>query len=73
MLIKLKQGAGRLMRCGEDKGIVSILDSRAEEYAVDILSSLPFSNVTGSQEDVKEFVKQKLSHQPKEKAPEKQL
>ena len=29
MMIKLKQGAGRLIRSSSDKGIVSILDPRA--------------------------------------------
>ena len=71
MLIRLKQGAGRLIRCGEDQGIVSILDSRAEEYGEDILSTLPFSNVTASMEDVKEFANHKLSHQEKQESVQK--
>lgn len=46
MLLKLKQGAGRLIRSGEDKGIVSILDSRFldydEKYDHLLTRSLPF-------------------------------
>ena len=32
MIIKLRQGAGRLVRCETDTGIISILDSRANKY-----------------------------------------
>ncbi len=31
MLIKLRQGAGRLIRCESDTGVISILDSRADK------------------------------------------
>lgn len=60
MIIKLKQGAGRLIRSSTDKGIVSILDSRCMEYSKIILESLPFKNVTTNSEDVELFVKDKL-------------
>lgn len=60
MIIKLKQGAGRLIRSAEDKGIVAILDSRYEEYEEVILESLPFTNVTTDIEDVKKFAEEKL-------------
>ena len=56
MLLKLKQGAGRLIRGKEDKGIVAILDSRVTDYESDIRRSLPFNNVTDKIEDVHEFV-----------------
>ena len=51
MVIKLKQGAGRLIRNAGDKGIVSILDPRASSriktaYREDVLSSLPENNTT---------------------------
>ena len=62
MLIKLKQGAGRLIRSSTDKGIVSILDARCNEYKEDILNSLPFTNVTDNIKDVEEFSLNKLGH-----------
>ena len=60
MIIKLKQGVGRLIRSSTDKGIVSILDSRWMEYQDVILESLPFSNYTTDFEEVKSFAKDKL-------------
>jgi ATP-dependent DNA helicase DinG len=55
MLIKLKQGAGRLIRSEKDKGIVSILDSRVKDYARPILATLPFDNVTADINEVIAF------------------
>ena len=55
MLIKLKQGAGRLIRSETDKGIVSILDSRIKDYGTVVLENLPFTNVTADLDDVKAF------------------
>ena len=60
MIIKLKQGAGRLIRSSTDKGIVSILDPRCREYQDIILESLPFNNVTTDIEEVKSFATDKL-------------
>lgn len=60
MIIKLKQGAGRLIRSSTDKGIVSILDPRCREYQDIILESLPFNNVTTNIEEVKAFATDKL-------------
>jgi len=64
MLLKLKQGVGRLIRSGTDKGIVSILDSRFldydEKYQNTLTASLPFTNVTDDIEEVKKFVGSKL-------------
>ena len=60
MIIKLKQGAGRLIRSSTDKGIVSILDSRYKEYQDVILESLPFGNCTTDIEEVKAFATNKL-------------
>lgn len=64
MLLKLKQGAGRLIRGEEDKGIVSILDSRFlimdEKYNHLLTDSLPFKEITTDIEDVKDFVQTKL-------------
>ena len=57
MLIKLKQGVGRLIRSETDKGIVSILDSRVSKYEDIIKETLPIKNFTSNMDDVKEFVK----------------
>ena len=51
MIIKLKQGAGRLIRSSNDKGIISILDPRVSrkyktEYRESVLLSLPEKNLT---------------------------
>lgn len=60
MVIKLKQGAGRLIRSAGDKGIVSILDPRASSriktaYREDALSSLPEKNMTENITELKRF------------------
>lgn len=68
MLLKLKQGTGRLIRSETDKGIVAILDPRTKDYSDEILSSLPYDNVTAEMEEVKEFVQVNLN---KEKQAEK--
>lgn len=64
MLIKLKQGAGRLIRSSSDKGIISILDSRFsdfdEKYEHMLTASLPFPNITSDLEEVKRFANEKL-------------
>jgi ATP-dependent DNA helicase DinG len=44
MLLKLKQGAGRLIRRSTDRGVIAILDPRAatrERYAETIREALP--------------------------------
>lgn len=55
MLIKLKQGTGRLIRSEKDLGVIAILDQRIKEKK-NILSALPFVNVTEKIEDVESFV-----------------
>ena len=60
MIIKLKQGAGRLIRSSEDKGIVSILDPRVSSrlktaYREDTLASLPEKKSTEDISELKEF------------------
>lgn len=60
MIIKLKQGIGRLIRSETDKGIVSIIDSRIGDsskakYKNQIWESLPIKNRTNDIEIVKEF------------------
>lgn len=63
MIIKLKQGAGRLIRSADDKGIVSILDPRASSrlktaYKEDALFSLPEKNATENISELKRFWKE---------------
>ena len=60
MIIKLKQGAGRLIRSSADKGIVSILDPRVSSrlktaYREDTLASLPEKKSTEDISELKEF------------------
>ena len=60
MVIKLKQGAGRLIRSADDKGIVSILDPRVSKslntaYREDTLASLPEKNITEDITELDEF------------------
>lgn len=58
MLVKIKQGDGRLIRTEFDTGAVAILDIRAAEggaYREPVLSALPERHVTNNIEDVEEF------------------
>lgn len=60
MIIKLKQGIGRLIRSENDKGIVSIIDSRVGEkskapYKHIIWESLPIKNRTNKIEEIADF------------------
>ena len=58
MIIKLKQGTGRLIRCSEDKGIVSILDPRASNmYRMNILNALTEKNSVETIEELAGFWK----------------
>ena len=62
MLIKLKQGFGRLIRMETDTGVVAILDSRVNSkgaYRARSLAALPNCRVTDSVEDVSIFIKLK--------------
>lgn len=62
MIIKLKQGVGRLIRSESDTGVVSILDSRLREdgnYRNRVLKALPDCRVTDSISDVESFIKEK--------------
>lgn len=59
MLIKLKQGFGRLIRTETDTGVCVILDSRAREgaaYHDRMLVALPPCRVTSSVEAVRQFM-----------------
>ncbi|MNC19799.1 hypothetical protein D3C75_677380 [compost metagenome] len=60
MLIKLRQGTGRLIRSETDKGIISILDSRLSlrvnsHYRNNVLEALPFKTVTEDLSEVRLF------------------
>lgn len=61
MQIKLKQGFGRAIRAETDTCVVAILDERAakgKRYSQDVLAALPEMPVTGSLEDVAQFIRQ---------------
>lgn len=56
MLIRLRQGVGRLIRSETDCGIVSILDPRAlNGYRKEIRDALPMKQVTGEIQELTEF------------------
>ena len=60
MIIKLKQGIGRLIRSEKDFGIVSIIDSRVGEkskakYKRKIWEALPIKNRTSNFAEIEEF------------------
>lgn len=59
MLIKLKQGVGRLIRTETDTGVVAILDSRVGEngnYRNIVLEALPNFNVTSDITHIRRFI-----------------
>ena len=56
MLIKLKQGVGRLIRSETDKGIVCILDSRLSRYENVVKKTLPIKKIVRTIDDVKQFI-----------------
>ena len=60
MIIKLKQGVGRLIRNETDRGIISILDSRLADtstapYKNMVWNALPIRNRTNSLDEIREF------------------
>lgn len=60
MIVRLRQGIGRLIRCETDKGIVSILDprlssSRKNDYKDKVISSIRFGKITENFIDLQEF------------------
>ena len=58
MLIKLKQGFGRLIRTVDDSGVVAILDSRVRDnapYRDIVLDALPYVWVTDNPKDVEKL------------------
>jgi ATP-dependent DNA helicase DinG len=61
MLIKLKQGFGRLIRTETDTGVVAILDYRANEngaYFERVLNALPDCHITSDISDVDPFLRE---------------
>ncbi|GKX31342.1 ATP-dependent helicase [Vallitalea longa] len=64
MIIKLKQGVGRLIRSETDTGVISILDSRMnvkKDYYSRVINALPECKVTNDIEDVKKFIQDNKS------------
>jgi ATP-dependent DNA helicase DinG len=62
MLIKLKQGVGRLIRTETDTGVVAILDSRVGvhgNYRDKVLQSLPELKITSDINHVRGFIQDK--------------
>ncbi|MNO29652.1 hypothetical protein D3C76_195710 [compost metagenome] len=64
MLLRLRQGTGRLIRSETDLGVLSILDSRLsaaakKDYRNKVLGSLPFTKVTEDFRVLEKFVKEK--------------
>lgn len=66
MLIKLRQGVGRLIRSETDTGVISILDARAGvngRYHQEVLNALPECKRAKSVEDIHGFLKSKKENQ----------
>ncbi|MEF3353798.1 ATP-dependent DNA helicase [Paenibacillus sp. GYB006] len=64
MLLRLRQGTGRLIRSETDLGVLSILDSRLsiaakKDYREKVLETLPFKRVTEDYKILEQFVKEK--------------
>jgi ATP-dependent DNA helicase DinG len=62
MLIKFKQGFGRLIRTETDSGVVAILDCRAGSngaYHGRVLDALPNCETTSDLEEVERFLREK--------------
>jgi ATP-dependent DNA helicase DinG len=62
MLIKLRQGVGRLIRSEADTGVISILDIRASnkrKYHQEIINALPECVVTEEIDEIEIFIKNK--------------
>ncbi|WP_339223063.1 ATP-dependent DNA helicase [Paenibacillus sp. FSL H8-0332] len=67
MLLRLRQGTGRLIRSETDLGVLSILDSRLSAgarnpYREQVLAALPFTKVTEEFGVLEKFVREKGIH-----------
>jgi len=65
MLLKAKQGAGRLLRLESDTGVLAFLDSRVRiggTYRDALLDALPSCGVTGNVIDVAQFISTVKNH-----------
>ncbi|AIQ57006.1 hypothetical protein PBOR_08750 [Paenibacillus borealis] len=67
MLLRLRQGTGRLVRSESDLGVLSILDSRLsadarKDYRDKVLGALPFKKVTEDYRVLEKFVQDKGIH-----------
>ena len=65
MIIKLKQGVGRLIRTATDKGIVTILDSRIDDKSISpykkvVWDSIPIKVKTNDINKVRLFAQEKI-------------
>lgn len=65
MLLRLRQGTGRLIRSETDLGVLSILDSRLsaaahKDYRDKVLGALPFKRVTEDFRVLEKFVQEKF-------------
>lgn len=65
MIVKLRQGIGRLIRKHDDKGIVAILDSRIGDFSNSrykdiVFDSLPIKNKSNNIENIKRFCNKNL-------------
>ena len=57
----LAQGAGRLIRSADDRGVVAVLDSRlatSKSYRWDLIEALPPLKRTKSRDDAIAFLKE---------------
>jgi ATP-dependent DNA helicase DinG len=62
MLIKLRQGVGRLIRSESDTGVISILDVRASDngrYYQDVLHALPKCRRADNVKEIQVFLDEK--------------
>jgi len=62
-IITLRQGLGRLIRSGQDRGALCILDPRllTRGYGRAFLESLPPCNVTSDRDDLRRFFQREMS------------
>ncbi len=66
MLIKLRQGAGRLIRTETDSGVITILDARASKgskYHDQVIESLPQCRLTDKSQEISQFLREKKTEE----------